>query len=110
MLVGILSDTHDQVRRTKLAVATLEAAGAEGPVPLRRHHDRRGRLRMLRHPQLLRVRELRLRPRRAAEGDRPRSVGPAWSGADIVTLAGRRIAITHGDSEQELRRLAALAA
>ena len=32
--------------------------------------------------------------------------GTCLERGDIVTLAGRRIAITHGDSEQELRRLA----
>ena len=29
MLIGILSDTHDQAGRTKVAVATLASAGAE---------------------------------------------------------------------------------
>ena len=29
MLIGILSDTHDQAERTKVAVATLASAGAE---------------------------------------------------------------------------------
>jgi uncharacterized protein len=107
VLVGILSDTHDQVKRTKLAVDTLQAAGAEalfhcGDITIADvvyeccnipgyfvfgncDFDREG-----------------LRKAIAAIG------GACLERGDVVTLAGRQIAITHGDSEQELRRLAGL--
>lgn len=105
VLVGVISDTHDQVRRTKRAVAALKAAGAKalfhcGDITIAEvvfeccnipgyfvfgncDFDREG-----------------LRRAITAIG------GTCLERGNIVTLSGRRIAITHGDSEQELRRLA----
>jgi putative phosphoesterase len=106
VLIGILSDTHDQVRRTGLAVAMLRAAGAEalfhcGDITIgdvvheccnipgyfvfgNCDGDRKG-----------------LRAAIDAIG------GVCLEQGGLVSLAGRRIAITHGDSETELRRLVA---
>ena len=105
MLVGVISDTHDQVRRTKRAVAALKAAGAKA----------------LFHCGDITVAEVvfecfnipgyfvfgncdfdREGLRRAINS----IGGSCLERGDIVTLAGRRIGITHGDSERELHRLA----
>src|SRR6186997_2707119 len=106
MRVGILSDTHDQVVRTAGAVALLVAEGAEalihcgdltGPAVVRacgavpsyyvfgnNDFDFEG-----------------LRRAMAATG------GVCLERAGELTLDGRRIAVTHGDSAREVRRLAA---
>jgi uncharacterized protein len=106
MKIGILSDTHDQVERTSKAVAALVGAGAEalvhcgdltvpevvlecGGLPSyfvfgNNDFDRDGLLRAM-----------------ALVGGR--SLG---RGGEVV-LGGRRIAVTHGDSAGEVRRLLA---
>jgi uncharacterized protein len=106
MKIGILSDTHDQVERTSKAVAALVGAGAEalvhcgdltvqevvlecGGLPSyyvfgNNDFDRDGLLRAM-----------------ALVGGR--SLGRGGE----VALGGRRIAVTHGDSAAEVRRLLA---
>jgi putative phosphoesterase len=106
MKIGILSDTHDEVERTSRAVAALVGAGAEalvhcgdltvpevvlecGGLPSyfvfgNNDFDRDGLLRAM-----------------ALVGGR--SLG---RGGEVV-LDGRRIAVTHGDSAGEMRRLLA---
>jgi uncharacterized protein len=106
MKIGILSDTHDEVERTSRAVAALVGAGAEalvhcgdltvpevvlecGGLPSyfvfgNNDFDRDGLLRAM-----------------ALVGGR--SLG---RGGEVV-LGGRRIAVTHGDSAGEIRRLLA---
>lgn len=107
MHIGILSDTHDQVQRTRFAVAMLIGKGAE----------------ILIHCGDLTtadvVRECSsipcffvfgncdcdhegLRQAITLEG------GTCLERGGLVTVGGRRLAVTHGDSDQELRRLVAL--
>jgi putative phosphoesterase len=107
MRIGILSDTHDQVARTSRAVAVLIAEGAEalihcgdltGPAVVyecgglpsyyvfgNNDFDEDG-----------------LRRAMAAVG----GICLDWGG--MVELGGRRIAVTHGDSTKQVRRLAGL--
>jgi putative phosphoesterase len=106
MRIGILSDTHDQVARTAQAVALLVARGAEALVHC---GDLTG-------PDI--VDECAALPfsfvfgnndfdrgalRRAAASHGAVCLGPGG----LLELGGRRIAVTHGDSTRELRRLAA---
>jgi putative phosphoesterase len=107
MLVGIISDTHDQVYRTRSAVDQLVSAGAE----------------VLIHCGDLTTAEIvyecsklpsyivfgncdydRESVRRAID----QVGGTCLEQGGLITLAGRRIAVTHGNSDAELRRLAAL--
>jgi putative phosphoesterase len=112
MLLGILSDTHDRVARTAAALTMLRDAGAEAIVHCGDFTS----------PQIVellaellagspsyvvfgnndsgRLRELE----QAAANVGAMSLGPG----DIVTLAGRTIAITHGHLAAETRRLLAL--
>jgi hypothetical protein len=104
MLIGILSDTHDQVARTLTAVRMLTDAGAEvlihcgdltgpeivyacGGVPcyfvFGNNEDDLGSLR-----------------RAMADID---GVCLEWAGE--VTLGGKRIAVTHGHLARDVRRL-----
>lgn len=106
MRIGILADTHDQVARTARAVRLLTGAGAEalvhcgdltGPdvvyacagLPLyfvfgNNDFDHRGLKRAM------------------------ADLGSVCLGrSGVVELGGRRVAVTHGDSAAELRRLAA---
>jgi putative phosphoesterase len=104
MKIGILSDTHDQVERTSRAVARLVEAGAEvlvhcgditrPPVVLEcaglpayyvfgnndYDHDALGR---------------------AIRGTGGVSLGRGG----VIELGGKRIAVAHGDSAREVRRL-----
>lgn len=104
MKVGILSDTHDQVGRTSLAVSALIGAGAEvlvhcgditrpavvlecSGIPCYYvfgnndyDHDALGR---------------------AIRG----SGGISLGRGGMIELDGKRIAVTHGDSSREVRRL-----
>lgn len=104
MRLGILSDTHDQLARTIRAVAILQSHGAEmlihcgdltgpdivhacGVLPStyvfgNNDFDERG-----------------LRAAMAATG------GTCLGFSGEVIVAGRRIAVTHGDNAREFRRL-----
>jgi putative phosphoesterase len=107
MIIGILSDTHDQVARTSKAVAILVKAGAEvlvhcgditrPPVVLECSglpcyyvfgnndfdHDALGRA----------IRE---------------TAGTSLGRGGLIELGGKKIAVTHGDSMTEIRRLVGL--
>ncbi|HEX8201329.1 MAG TPA: metallophosphoesterase family protein [Isosphaeraceae bacterium] len=106
MRLGILSDTHDQVARTAAAVALLVAEGAEALVHC---GDLTG-------PAVVRAcaalpchyvlgnndfDEDALRRAIAATG------GVFLGRGGELRLEGRRLAVTHGDSAREVRRLAA---
>lgn len=104
MKIGILSDTHDQVERTSRAVAALVRAGAEalvhcgdvtGPAVVlecgglpgyyvfgNNDFDREGLRRAI-----------------------ARVGGRCLERGGEIALDGRRIAVTHGDSSAEIRRL-----
>ncbi len=107
MRIGILSDTHDQVARTRLAVALLTRAGAEALIHC-------GDLTI---PDV--VDEFLGVPstfvfgncdydqadlRRAMKRIKANCLGLGG----LITLSDRRIAVTHGHSDAELARLAAL--
>jgi uncharacterized protein len=104
MLIGILSDTHDQAGRTKLAVASLASAGAEA---LFHCGD-------ITTPDV--VHECGILPAFFVFGNCDFDYeglrqaisqigGNCWERGGSITLAGRQIAMTHGDSDQQLRRL-----
>jgi putative phosphoesterase len=108
MRIGILSDTHDQVARTARAVALLVARGAEALVHC---GDLTG-------PDV--VDECAALPfsfvfgnndfdhaglRRAAAAAGATCLGHGG----VLEVHGRRVAVTHGDSAREVRRLAAAA-
>jgi putative phosphoesterase len=112
MRIGILSDTHDQVARTARAVALLAARGAEALVHC---GDFTG-------PDVVDecasaglplwfvfgnndYHEAALR--RAAAAAAAGAVCLGYGGE--FELGGRRLAVTHGDSDRELRRLTAAA-
>jgi putative phosphoesterase len=107
MHIGILSDTHNQVQRTKEAVALLIGRGAEVLVHC---GDLTG-------PEV--VFECWVSPSYFVFGncDFDRQTlreaiasigGTCLEQGGLITLGGRRIAITHGDSDRELNRLASL--
>ncbi len=104
MRIGILSDTHDRIDRTTRAVRLLEESGAEALV----HCGD------LTTPDV--VHECGLLPCHFVFGNNDfdeiglraaiDAVGGlclGWGGE--VTLAGRRIAVAHGDLPAEIRRL-----
>jgi putative phosphoesterase len=104
--VGILSDTHDQVARTQAAVARLADAGAQvlihcGDITI---------------PDV--VYELNPLPSYFVFGNCDDDLfnlrqaiaavgGTSLERGGLIELAGRRLAVTHGDSDLELRRLEA---
>ena len=107
MLIGILSDTHDQVQRTRSAVAMLVEGGAEVLIHC-------GDMTV---PDV--VQECSALPCYFVFGncdyDREnlrlainRVGGTCLDRGGLISLGGCRVAVTHGDSHQELRRLAAL--
>ncbi len=105
MRIGILSDTHNQIARTARAVAALEA---EGVAALIHCGDLTG-------PEIVHVcgalgpsyfvlgnndfDEAGLRAAIAAVG------GTCLGLGGEIVLGGRRIAVTHGDSASDFRRL-----
>ncbi len=107
MQIGILSDTHDQVLRTRSAVSALVEQGAEalvhcGDVTIADVVYECARLPSYfvfgncdyDHESLKRaMKEIG---------------GTCLDRGGIITLAGKQIAMTHGDSQQEMRRLAHL--
>jgi uncharacterized protein len=106
MRIGILSDTHDQVVRTAGAVALLVAEGAEALIHC---GDLTG-------PAVVRVcgavPSYYVFGNNDFDCDGLRRAIDATGGVCLerggeLTLAGRRIAVTHGDSAREVRRLAA---
>src|SRR5262249_28872748 len=108
MRLGILSDTHDHLKRTARAVAKLVEEGAEALVHC---GDLTG-------PDI--VHECGVLPGYYVFGNNDfdedalrqaiRDVGGVCLGrGGEVTLAGRRVAVAHGDSLPEVRRLASAA-
>lgn len=106
MRIGILSDTHDQVERTSKAVARLVAEGAEALIHC---GDLTG-------PEV--VHECAALPTYFVFGNNDyderglqRAMtlidGVCLGKAGAIELGGARIAVTHGDSNKELRRLVA---
>ena len=104
MRIGILSDTHDQVKRTARAVAQLAAAGADVLIHCGDYTQRAV------------VEECAVLPAYFVFGnnddeiadltDAMTSVGGTCLGrGGLVEFAGKRIAVTHGDSASEIRRL-----
>jgi putative phosphoesterase len=107
MLIGILSDTHDQVLRTKEAVATMVAHGAQALIHC-------GDITIAEV-----VYECSIQPAFFVFGncdfDRTglrlaidRIGGTCLEQGGLISLGERRIAITHGHSDSEVRRLADL--
>jgi uncharacterized protein len=105
MRIGIISDTHDQVARTAAAVRLLVAEGAEALIHC-------GDLTV---PAV--VRECARLPSYYVfgnndfdEDDLRRAMaetgGVCLGRGGVVTLGGRRVAVTHGDRDAEVRRLA----
>ncbi len=106
MRIGIISDTHDQVARTARAVALLVTQGAEALIHC---GDLTG---------AAVVRECAALPCYFVFGNNDhdeaglRAAMTAIGGVCLerggeVVLGGRRIAVTHGDSSAQVRRLAA---
>jgi putative phosphoesterase len=105
MKIGILSDTHDQVIRTRSAVSLLVERGAEVLIHC-------GDLTI---PEV--VYECAQRPAYFVFGNcdydlqsLERAIreigGNCLNRGGFITLSHRQIAVTHGDSHSELRRLA----
>lgn len=107
MRIGILSDTHDQVARTSRAVSLLIAEGAEALIHCGDYTI----------PEVVLecgglpchfvfgnndFDQADLRRAMAAVG------GVCLEWGDVVTLGRWRVAVTHGDSLHEMRRLSAL--
>jgi len=108
MLIGILSDTHDQVHRTKVAIAALVARGAECLIHC-------GDLTIADV-----VHEFADVPsyfafgncdydKRALREAIDHVGGVCLEGGGLIELGERRIAVTHGHLDHELNRLKALA-
>jgi putative phosphoesterase len=104
MRIGILSDSHDQVSRTRTAVSDLVRAGAAA---LFHCGD-------LTNPEV--AYELQPLPNYVVFGNCDHDLDELRQSISIangtcleqggwVVLAGKRIAITHGDSQAELERL-----
>ena len=107
MRIGILSDTHDQVHRTRSAVAMLVERGAESLIHC-------GDLTIVEV-----VNECSVLPCHFVFGncDHDRESlrqairlagGTCLERGGLISLGGSRLGVTHGDSDLELRRLAAL--
>jgi len=107
MRIGILSDTHDEVARTSRAVSLLIAQGAEALIHCGDYTS----------PEVILecgglpghfvfgnndFDQADLRRAMAAVG----GVCLEWGG--VATFGTKRVAVTHGDSVQETRRLSAL--
>ncbi len=108
MRIGILSDTHDRRERTAVAVRMLIDAGAEALI----HCGD------LTEPEI--VHECAGRPSTFVFGNNDddedgiraaiASIGGVCLGrGGEVVVAGKRIAVTHGDRGKEVKRLAATA-
>lgn len=108
MRIGVLSDTHDQVARTSRAVSLLIAQGVEALIHCGDYTCPDVILECGGLPGYYvfgnnDFRQSDLRRAMQAVG----GVCLEWGG--VATFGGRRVAVTHGDSSAELRRLAALA-
>lgn len=106
MRIGILSDTHDQVERTRRAVAALLAGGAEALIHC-------GDLTI---PAV--VEEVVGAPAYIVFGNcdyypddlrlaMRRTGATCLERGGLIELGGRRVAVAHGDSHREIERLTA---
>lgn len=107
MLVGILSDTHDQVRRTGLAVAKLKASGAEALFHCGDITSAEVVYECCNIPTYFVFGNCDF-DRDALRRAILTVGGSCLERGDIVNMRGRKIAITHGDSDLEVHRLMAL--
>jgi putative phosphoesterase len=107
MLVGVLSDTHDQTQRTRTAVVRLLAAGAEVLIHCGDITTADVVYECSRLPSYFVFGNCDFDRERLREA-MTRIGGTCLERGGLITLDDRRIAVTHGDSDQELRRLAAL--
>lgn len=107
MRIGILSDTHNRVQRTKLAVQLLIAEGVQALI----HCGDLTNCEVVEECSALPCYYV-FGNNDFDESELSRSMtlggGVCLGKGGEFTLAGRRIAVTHGDSTQEIRRLAAL--
>ncbi|WP_165251095.1 YfcE family phosphodiesterase [Paludisphaera soli] len=104
MRIGILSDTHDQALRTRRAVATLLEAGAEALIHCGDLTTPEVVLECVGAPAYLvfgncdyDLDALRLAMRQVG--------ATCLERGGLIELAGRRIAVAHGDSRREYQRL-----
>lgn len=107
MQIGILSDTHDQVVRTARAIELLAARGAEALIHCGDLTGPDVVLEFAGLPTYFVLGNNDFDPaglRRAATTVDANCLGRSGE----IALGGRRIAVTHGDSTKEMRRLAAL--
>jgi putative phosphoesterase len=107
MRLGVLSDTHDQLERTRLAIRLLRAEGAEALVHC---GDVTG-------PDLVLAcavlpcyftfgnHDADMVPRLRAAIAKAGGVCLGWGG--VVELAAKRVAVTHGHMSTDVRRLLA---
>ncbi len=105
MRIGILSDTHDQIERTRVAVAMLRNAGAEALI----HCGD------LASPPI--VQELAILPSWFVFGNHDSDMVPhleksatasgvvclGWGGT--IVLSGRRVGVAHGHLTTDIRRV-----
>ena len=103
MLVGILSDTHDRLARTRTAVTMLEAAGAQVLLHCGDfvEPDMLVPCAVLPCHFVFGNNDIPSQLERAAQNLKVACLG--WGG--IVELAGKKIALTHGHNQAEFRRL-----
>ncbi|WP_406695107.1 metallophosphoesterase family protein [Singulisphaera sp. Ch08] len=108
MRVGILSDTHNRVERTRLAVQLLIAEGVQALI----HCGDLTSCEIVEECSALTCYYV-FGNNDFDESELSRSMtlggGVCLGKGGEFTLAERRIAVTHGDSAREIRRLAALA-
>jgi putative phosphoesterase len=107
MRIGIISDTHDQVARTATAVSLLIAEGAEalihcGDLTVTEVVHECGRLPSYYVFGNNDFEENDLRRAIAEVG------GVCLGRGGEIALGGRRLAVTHGDRDAEIRRLTRL--
>jgi putative phosphoesterase len=105
MLIGILSDTHDRLVRTKAAVATLEAAGAQALLHCGDFVESEMLVPCAGLPChfVFGNNDSPTQLERAAKNLDITCLG--WSG--LIELDGKKIGLTHGHSLAEFRRLQA---
>jgi putative phosphoesterase len=105
MRIGILSDTHDQVRRTERAVALLMAEGAEALIHCGDYTTPEVVFACTGLPGYFVLGNSDFDEddlRRAMTAIGGTYLGPGGE----LALGGRRIAVTHGDSSRMMRHLA----
>lgn len=109
MLLGIISDTHDQLKRTQRAVTQLIDSGCESLI----HCGDLIRPEIIRQCSRLPLHfvfgnnDADMVPELNAVAGETGSNCLAWGG--VIDLGGKRIGITHGHSKVDLRRVQAFA-